>query len=106
MVIKVTTRIQSPRPTSTDVPNGVDYDVELWVIDEVGATNRWDGEVTYAPNHEGNLVPYGDGLDHWLSGSLISAIDKSWLSAHPRLVKAIVNSLANGEGVDEFEVTL
>lgn len=105
--IAVTTRVDNPRPTTTGVKNGIDYDAEVLVTDEAGITSRWSGEVTYAPSqYDGALIPYGPSIDHWMSGSLIKALNEPWIAAHRKLVKAITKSLGGGEGVESFDVAL
>lgn len=104
--ITVTTRVTRPRPTGTDVNLGVDYDAELSVTDEAGVTSMWTGELTYAPGHDGNLEPYGNGLDHWMTHGIIKALETPWIAAHERLVDAIVESLGGGEGVETIQVSL
>jgi len=107
LTIAVTTRVENPRPTSTGVKAGVDYDAEIMVTDEAGITSRWSGEVTYAPSrHDGTLVPYGPSVDYWMSGSLIKALNEPWIAAHGKLVKAITKSLMGGEGIESFDVSL
>jgi len=107
LTIVVTTRVEKPRPTTTGVKNGVDYDAEVVVTDEAGITSRWSGEVTYAPaQYDGTLVPYGPSVDYWMSGSLISALKEPWIAAHGKLVKAITKSLGGGEGTESFDVSL
>jgi hypothetical protein len=107
LAIAVTTRVENPRPTTTGVKNGVDYDAEVMVTDEAGITSRWSGEVTYAPAQaDGSLVPYGPSVEHWMSGSLIKAINEPWIVAHGKLVKAITKSLGGGEGIESFDVML
>jgi hypothetical protein len=104
--IAITTVVENPRPTSTGVAKGVDYDADIMVTDEAGITTRWRGELTYAPQHDGTLVPYGNSVDYWMSGSLIKALNTPWIAAHSKLVKAITKSLGGGEGTESFDVSL
>lgn len=106
MKVFVRTRVKNPRPTATGVRNGIDYDAELWVQDEVGEVYAWHGGLTYAPDHDGRLVPYGNRLEMWMEHSLSKALNEPWIAAHRRLVEAIVASLGGGEGNEEFEVEL
>lgn len=107
LTIAVTTRVENPSPTTTGVKDGVDYDAEMMVTDEAGATYKWRGAVTYAPaQYDGKLVPYGPSIDHWMSGPLVKAINTPWIAAHSKLVKAIVKSLGGGEGTESFDVTV
>lgn len=106
--ITIETSVSNPRPTDVGVRDGVDYDAELWVTDETGERFGWRGELTYAPaqhDHD-QLVPYGGGIDHWMSSDLISAIRTPWIAAHQSLVDAIVQSLGSGEGNETIEVRL
>ena len=107
LTIAITTRVENPRPTTTGVKDGVDYDAEVMVTNEAGITSRWRGEVTYAPaQYDGALVPYGPSVDYWMSGSLIKAINEPWIAAHGKLVKAITKSLGGGEGTEFLDVSL
>jgi hypothetical protein len=106
ITITVHTSIATPRPTTTGVRDGIDYDAELVIIDEVGETRRWSGELTYAPGRDGALVPYGGQLDHWVSDSLLRALRTPWIAAHKALVDQIVESLSTGPGREMFKVKL
>lgn len=106
MTITIETRVENPRPTTTGVTGGVDYDASLWVTDEAGERSHWGGELTYAPGADGALQPYGGSVDHWIGDSLMDAIRTPWIAAHERLVAAIVRSLGDGPGVETIEVVL
>lgn len=103
--ITVTTRVETPTPTRTDVADGIDYSAEIQITDEIGEKHRWVGAVTFAPDHvNGGLVPVGDSIDCWMTAPLVKAIETPWVAAHPALVKAIVKSLRGGAGVETFEI--
>ncbi len=108
LTIEVETRVGSPRPTATDVTGGVDCDAEVWLVDEAGERHGFRGEVTYAPDlgRSGDLAPYGGAVDHWMSDELVRALRTPWVAAHPRLVEAIVESLAGGPGVEQIAVEI
>src|SRR4051812_36862638 len=103
--IRVETIVRNARPTSYDVHDGVDYDAWLTVTDEAGITSAWRGELTYSPDHDGNLVPYGTSIHTWMSAGLIRGVREPWIAAHDRLVDAIIEALGGGVGEEEFTVT-
>lgn len=105
-MIQVTTRVESPTPTTTDVEGAVDYQAEICLVDEAGHRRRYYGVVTYAPDVNGGLRPVGDSLDCWVGPDLMAAIRTPWVAAHEALVRGIVKSLAGGPGVESFEVEL
>jgi hypothetical protein len=105
--ITIETSVARPRPTTTGVPHGIDYDADLWITDEAGVRHHWAAGLTYAPDPgRGDLVPYGNAIDHWMGDELVSAIRRPWVAAHPRLVEVIINSLGDGPGDETIEVTL
>lgn len=107
ITVHVTTRVESPSPTSTDVEGGVDYQAEIRLVDEAGQAHRWSGQVTYAPDHEaGRLRPVGDSRDCWISRELLAALETPWVAAHDDLVRRIVRSLGGGPSVESYEVVL
>ncbi len=63
MTITIETRIENPRPTTTGVTGGVDYDASLWVTDEAGERSHWDGELTYAPGADVESLGDGPGIE-------------------------------------------
>ena len=103
--LTVTTRVENPSPTTTDITDGVDYDAEIQIIDEAGIKTVWHGHVTFAPDRvNGGLAPTGDSIDCWMSADLVKAIETPWVAAHKSLVRAIVKSLHGGVGVETFEI--
>lgn len=56
-------------------------------------------DVTLVPGGDDQLEPYGDAIDHWLSGLAVQAVEAMRLtrSARRDLVIAIVASCATGE---------
>ena len=105
ITVTVTTRVENPTPTTTDITDGVDYNAEIHITDEAGTKTAWQGHVTFAPDHvNGGLAPTGDAIDCWMSAHLIKAIETPWVAAHESLVRAIVKSLSDGAGVETFEI--
>lgn len=105
--ITIATNVTNARPTTTGVSDGVDYDAEVAVTDEDGITTRWSGKLTYAPTrYDGGLAPFGDAVDHWMSDSLLKAINEPWIAAHGKLTKAIIKSLGSGEGAESIDVEI
>jgi len=105
--ITVATRVENPRPTTTGVEGGVDYDAELTLTHESGATSQWRGEVTYAPaQYDGRLIPCGPPVDRWMSDSLTRALREPRIARHRKLLEAITESLGSGEGIKSSDVSI
>lgn len=102
MAITIKTSVENPRPTTTGVRDGVDFDATVYLAEE-GVEWRFTITLTCVPAADDPryLVPYGTSVDQWMSKSPRNW--PAWAQAHE---KVIVESLAGGEGVEEIEVEL
>ena len=88
---RATVTVHPGRPTTHDVPGGIDHDVTVTAPRGIviqGGITLVDGK------------PYGDTIDTWVGGQL-----ERWLRDLPESTRrAVVESLAAGEGSEEIEV--
>jgi len=87
---RATVTVHPGKPTTHDVPGGIDHDVTV----RFGARGVAGG-ITLVDGR-----PYGDTIDTWVGGPL-----EKWLRGLPESSRrAVVESLAAGEGSEEIEV--
>jgi len=103
--------LDKPRHSSRGVVGAMDVAarVRVSVVGDGRRVVDCAGDLTCAPGSGGRLAPIGDGETHWISSSLLSALEL--LGDRPRLWRAVIDSLGflpsivRGRGaIDAFRV--